>query len=279
MVAVPRPLKFAIWVAGVLVIVLVAGFLDRRVDGAPVLPADLRDHHVAGLEQPVTVMRDGSGIPQIYADTASDLFFAQGYVQAQDRFFEMDFRRHLTSRDAERDVRADRARDGRVRAHPGLATGRRAAELPLLAPETRSYLQSFSDGVNAYLAERTRCASCRSSTPPCGSSGLDYTPAPWTPVDSLAWLKAMAWNLGSQHPGRDRPVPGVDAADPGRDRRALPAVPLCRASADREPGRRRGRRLRAGRQARRQPRASATGLPGKGLRAGAGLGRTSRLGA
>ena len=50
-----------------------------------------------GLSGPVDVKRDGYGIPQIYADTDEDLFRAQGYVQAQDRFWEMDVRRHMTA--------------------------------------------------------------------------------------------------------------------------------------------------------------------------------------
>ena len=43
------------------------------------------------------MVRDDRGIPQIYAETADDLFRVQGYVQAQDRFFEMDFRRHVAA--------------------------------------------------------------------------------------------------------------------------------------------------------------------------------------
>src|SRR5690625_5790539 len=52
---------------------------------------------VAGLEHEVTVHRDAHGIPTITAETSHDLFFAQGLVHAQDRFWEMDFRRHMTS--------------------------------------------------------------------------------------------------------------------------------------------------------------------------------------
>ncbi|MCP6717819.1 penicillin acylase family protein, partial [Klebsiella pneumoniae] len=43
------------------------------------------------------VQRDASGVPTITAESSHDLFFAQGFVHAQDRFWEMDFRRHLTS--------------------------------------------------------------------------------------------------------------------------------------------------------------------------------------
>src|SRR5256885_3757616 len=52
---------------------------------------------IGGLSAPVTVYRDAHAIPQLYARTADDLFTAQGYVHAQERFWEMDFRRHLTS--------------------------------------------------------------------------------------------------------------------------------------------------------------------------------------
>src|SRR5687768_7234749 len=50
-----------------------------------------------GLQGTVEIKRDGHGIPQIFADDSADLFFAQGYVQAQDRFYEMDYRRHVTA--------------------------------------------------------------------------------------------------------------------------------------------------------------------------------------
>ena len=52
---------------------------------------------VEGLSGQVNVSRDARGVPTIYADTAADLFRAQGYVSAQDRFFEMDLRRHITA--------------------------------------------------------------------------------------------------------------------------------------------------------------------------------------
>ena len=97
MVAVPRPLKITIAVAGVLVVVLIVGLIGVVWTVHRPFPQTSGTIDVPGLDEPVTVLRDGSGIPQIYARTASDLFFAQGYVQSQDRFFEMDFRRHVTA--------------------------------------------------------------------------------------------------------------------------------------------------------------------------------------
>ena len=52
---------------------------------------------VEGLQNPVEVYRDSFGVPHIYASNSDDLFFAQGYVHAQDRFWQMDFWRHIGS--------------------------------------------------------------------------------------------------------------------------------------------------------------------------------------
>src|SRR3546814_18394424 len=67
-------------------------------------------------------------------------------------------------------------------------------ELPILEPETRATLQSYADGVNQYLDNRSNSRIALEYTV-LGLGGLDYTPEKWTPVDSLAWLQAMAWDL------------------------------------------------------------------------------------
>ena len=98
-------------------------------------------------------------------------------------------------------------------------------EWALLAPATRDALTAYADGVNAYLAERIAVGSSRRSTPCSGSTGLDYTPEEWEPVDSLAWLKAMAWDLrGNMDDEIDR-VLLSRRPHRGRDRRALPDYP------------------------------------------------------
>ena len=81
------------------VVVVVAGRVRGDVWSSSGGPSRTQDGSLSlpGLSATVSVMRDDHGIPQVYADTADDLFRAQGYVQAQDRFFEMDFRRHVTA--------------------------------------------------------------------------------------------------------------------------------------------------------------------------------------
>ena len=173
----------------VLLLVLVGGVIAVRRP-LPQVDGTIR---VPGLNEKVEVLRDSHGIPQVYADNSSDLFYAQGFVQAQDRFFEMDFRRHVTA--------------GRISELLGKQTvetdlyirtmgWRRVAdrEYDLLTPATRSYLDAYSDGVNAYLAGKSATQVSTEYTV-LGLGGLDYKPEKWTPVDSLAWLKAMAWDL------------------------------------------------------------------------------------
>jgi penicillin G amidase len=154
---------------------------------------------VPGLSGQVEVIRDDQGVPQVYADSSADLFFAQGYVHAQDRFFEMDLRRHITAGRLSELVgpSAEALDTDKVVRTLGW---RRVAEqeLPLLSASTRQYLQAYADGVNAYVSGRS------ASQLGVEYAVLDlqlpsYRVEPWTPVDSLAWLKAMAWDLKSNY--------------------------------------------------------------------------------
>jgi penicillin G amidase len=87
--------RVLLWmVAAVLVILLgVAGYAFYIVHSAlPQLDGRL---HVSGLSSPVTVTRDSHGVPTIEAATLEDLFFAQGFVTAQDRLWQMDLMRRF----------------------------------------------------------------------------------------------------------------------------------------------------------------------------------------
>ncbi|MCB5167971.1 penicillin acylase family protein [Streptomyces bambusae] len=145
------------------------------------------------LSGSVEVKRDRNGIPQIYADNDLDLFRAQGFVQAQDRFWEMDVRRHMTSGRL-----SEMFGSGQVETDAFLRTlgWRRVAQQEYdskLSPETKKYLQAYADGVNAYLKDK----SGKDLSVEHAALQLtgDYKVEPWTPVDSVAWLKAMAWDL------------------------------------------------------------------------------------
>ena len=164
---------------------------------------------LAGLSSEVRVLRDAYGVPQIYAESTGDLFFAQGYVQAQDRFFEMDVRRHASAGRLSELFGADTLRTDMLVRTLGW---RRVAEqeLALLDPATRRNLEAFSAGVNAYLDGRSG-SQLSLEYAVLGLTGLDYTPQPWTPADSLAWLKAMAWDLrGNMQDEIDRVIASTE---------------------------------------------------------------------
>ncbi|WP_432138470.1 penicillin acylase family protein [Streptomyces sp. bgisy154] len=146
-----------------------------------------------GLSGPVDVKRDGHGIPQIYASSDEDLFMAQGYVQAQDRFYEMDVRRHLTSgRLSEMFGKSQIDNDEFLRT---LGWDRIAKDEydKVLSASTKKFLQAYAKGVNAYLDGKDG-EEISLEYAALGFSN-DYQPAQWTPVDSVSWLKAMAWDL------------------------------------------------------------------------------------
>ncbi len=90
----PRWLLFAAIVV-VLALVGLAGVSVATVRRS--FPQTDGEISLPGLNASVEVLRDSYGVAHIYADNADDLFEAQGYVHAQDRFFEMDVRRHITS--------------------------------------------------------------------------------------------------------------------------------------------------------------------------------------
>lgn len=154
--------------------------LDGRVD-------------IAGLHGRTDVLRDRWGVPQIYAGDPHDLFLAQGYVSAQDRFWQMDVQRHITAgRMAELFGKGQVDTDRVVRT----LGWRRVAEqeLTMLSPGTRAALQAYADGVNAYLRERGG-ARLSAEYAVLGLVAPGYKAEPWTPADSLSWLKALAWTL------------------------------------------------------------------------------------
>ena len=144
---------------------------------------------VAGLEAPVTVVRDRWAIPHIEAGSLRDATFALGFVHAQDRLFQMEFRRRLgAGRLAEVVGEAALPTDRFMRT---LGLYRRAeASLAYLDAATIAWFEAYASGVNAFLEVRT------GPLPPefliLGHTELE----PWRPADSLVWLRLMALDLG-----------------------------------------------------------------------------------
>jgi penicillin amidase len=152
---------------------------------------------VAGLSAPVTVTRDAQNVPSIHAANLDDLLFAQGYITASDRLFQMDaLRRHgagtlaeilggsLIQHDREQRILQLRA-----------AADRAIAVLP---PDQLHQLQAYANGVNAYIT--THNGVTTPNTLPVEFHIFHYLPDPWQPRDSLLIGIVMAQNLATGFP-------------------------------------------------------------------------------
>jgi penicillin amidase len=213
-----KVLKFVLLTLAVLLLLgIVIGGAWFTVSVRRAWPQEDGRIEAAGLSAPVEVVRDRWGIPHLYAANEHDLFFAQGYVHAQDRLWQMEFNRSVGS--------------GRLSAlfGPGpLDTDRylrtiglrRAAErdLALLSADTRAILDAYAQGVNAFVAANRGAL-------PVEFKILRVNPEPWTAVDSLTWSRMMGFtlSLNSQFElGRSRltEVLGAEAT-----RRLIPPYP------------------------------------------------------
>jgi penicillin amidase len=149
------------------------------------LPKKSGEFKIPALSAPVEIFRNRLGIPHIYARTLPDLFFAQGFVHAQDRLWQMDFNRRLV-----------RGRLSEILGEVSVPLDRwmrilgmfRPAEqeYQMISEETRTALRAYADGVNARI---------RQGSLPVEFTLLRFRPEPWTPQDTLIWTKMMAWTL------------------------------------------------------------------------------------
>lgn len=173
-----------------LILTLLGVFLVQRS-----YPTTDGDISLSGLDAEVSVTRDNSGIPTIEASNSHDLFMAQGFVHAQDRFWEMDFRRHVTSgRLSELFGESQFGTDKFIRTLGWRKVAE--AEVAALDEKTRAYYEAYAEGVNAYLRDKSPTeVSLEYGIVGLQAGGVEIEE--WTPVDSVSWLKAMAWDLRS----------------------------------------------------------------------------------
>lgn len=144
-----------------------------------------------GLTTPVEVLRDRWGVPHIYARNAADALFAQGFVHAQERFWQMEFTRRLVAgRLAEVMGEAALPFDRAMRTL-GLrqVAEQEARQLP---SDLRVLMEAYSAGINAWLES----ALARRKLP-VEFLLLGHTPETWQPADSTSWGKLIGWYLAA----------------------------------------------------------------------------------
>jgi penicillin amidase len=148
--------------------------------------------HLDGLSSAVTVTRDSHGVPSFYAANLDDLLFAQGFVTAQDRLFQMDtLRRHAAGELAEI-LGPSLVEHDRLQRYLQLRAAADRA-LAVLPDDQRHQLDDYARGVNAFIATHP-------NTLPVEFHLLHYTPAPWSPRDSLLAALVMSQDLSTSFP-------------------------------------------------------------------------------
>jgi penicillin amidase len=147
-----------------------------------------------GLQAHVEVQRDQLGIPHIYAQNTHDLFMAQGYIHAQDRFWQMDFWRHIGSgRLAEMFGQSQLNTDKFLRTLGWTRVAQ--TEIQQMDAETKNILQAYADGINTYLADHQNSALSLEYTV-LKLLNPNYKPEPWQLLHTLTWGKVMSYDLG-----------------------------------------------------------------------------------
>ncbi len=162
--------------------------------GQQATPANTSTIQLPGLRERVTIRRDERGIPYIEARNDEDLAFAQGYVTANDRLWQMDlFRRTERGELAEvltagpNNVALEQDKQHRTLGFAQVAE----AEVAQASPQARALLDAYARGVNAYIA------SLDPKALPPEFQILQYKPKPWTPADSLLVVKLFYEALSS----------------------------------------------------------------------------------
>jgi len=147
---------------------------------------------VYGLAAPVSVQRDARGVPHIQAASLDDLVFAQGYITAQDRLWQMDLLRRYTAGQMAAILGRGMLNHDRLQRTLQLraAADRAAAALPA---DQKHWLEVYARGVNASIA-------AQHDHLPVEFRLIGYQPAPWTPRDSILIELAMFQDLTTGFP-------------------------------------------------------------------------------
>ncbi len=154
------------------------------------LPPEAVTRITSGVSSPVDIERDAQGAVHIRAKTDSDAFFAVGYAQAQDRLWQLEVQRRM-ARGELSEVFGKDSIDADVWLRTlGLHASARSAWTTLSAP-ARASLTAYTAGINARIAETDKL--------PVEFRLLGLKPQPWTEMDSLAWVKVFALDLGGNY--------------------------------------------------------------------------------
>ncbi len=211
----------------VLLLVVVGGVLVMQMVRAP-YPQTSGTLQLPGLQEEVTIYRDDLGIPHIYAQNEHDLFYAQGYVHAQDRFWQMEFWRHIGA-----------GRISEITGEPGVENDTfirtlgwnrvaefNAAHYEQNEPESWAVLTAYADGVNAYIDQHRDNLSLNYTV--LNLVNEPWEIEPWTPKNSLSWAVVMSYDLSSNFRDEINRVELAQLLGEEKMRELIPPYPATR---------------------------------------------------
>ena len=220
-------IKRVLWVLVIVLLVAVTGagslLVIFTVRGLPTTNGSLA---VGDLEHPVRVTRDASGLVWIEGETSHDLFVAQGYVHAQERMWQMEVWRHISSgRLSELFGPSTIDQDRFIRTLGWRQSAER--DLAALSPDARAAVEAYASGVNDWIADHKGSLSMPFVVTgiKAGIGGIGgYDLEPWSAIDTLAWQKVQAWQLGDNFDTEIfRMLADAKLGDPARTDELFPA--------------------------------------------------------
>jgi penicillin G amidase len=180
-------LRIFLWLLAMLVLLVGAAIAYAYFVARSALPQLDGDLPVKGLSAPVKVTRNAHGVAAIEAATLEDLFFAQGYVTAQDRLWQMDVMRRFAAGELSEILGEDTLKPDREQRILGLRAAAKKS-LAMATPRDRSYFDAYARGVNAFIAAHEESL-------PVEFRILKYRPKPWQAEDSIVIANQMVKDL------------------------------------------------------------------------------------
>src|SRR5215469_14551590 len=180
-------IRIILWLLLLVVLMVVGAVTYAYYVAESALPQLDGQSQVADLRAAVTVTRDSHGVPTIEAASLEDLFFAQGYVTAQDRLWQMDVMRRFGSGELSEILGEQTLKLDREQRILGLRAAAKKS-LEIATVRDRGFLEAYARGVNAYIAARANHL-------PIEFRILDYAPKPWTAEDSVVVANSMVKDL------------------------------------------------------------------------------------
>jgi penicillin amidase len=182
-----RGLRIFFWLVFIVILLAVGAVAYAYFIARSALPQLDGSLSVKGLSAAVKVTRDGHGVPAIEAASLEDLFFAQGYITAQDRLWQMDIMRRFGAGELSEILGEDTLKIDREQRILGLRAAAKKS-LAMASPRDRLYFDAYARGVNAFIeADASRL--------PLEFRILKYRPKLWQAEDSIVIANQMVKDL------------------------------------------------------------------------------------